>query len=69
MQITPSKVSIIILSYNQAEYISDAINSALNQTYKNLEIIIIDNGASDEIKKYINNLKNADNRIKIIHLR
>ncbi len=53
MQITPSKVSIIILSYNQAEYISDAINSALNQTYKNLEIIISDNGSTDETKDLI----------------
>ena len=47
------KVSIIILSYNQAEYIKEAISSALNQTYTNLEIIISDNGSTDSTKQII----------------
>lgn len=47
------KVSIIILSYNQASYIEDAINSALDQTYENIEIIISDNGSTDSTKQII----------------
>ena len=47
------KVSVVILSYNQAEYISEAINSVINQTYQNLEIIILDNGSTDSSKKVI----------------
>ena len=47
------KVSVIILSFNQAEFIAEAINSVLNQTYKNLEIIISDNGSTDSTKEII----------------
>ena len=44
------KVSVIIMSYNQDEYIDSAIKSVINQTYKNLEIIISDNGSTDKSK-------------------
>ena len=47
------KVSVIILSYNQSEYIAEAIQSVLNQTYKNLEIIISDNGSRDSTKEVV----------------
>jgi len=48
---TQPLVSIIILSYNQGTYIDDAIQSALNQTYKNIEVLISDNGSTDETKE------------------
>ena len=53
MQGFTPKISIIILSFNQAEYIQKAINSALTQTYQNLEIIISDNGSTDNTKQII----------------
>ncbi len=53
MQYISPKISIIILSYNQAEYINEAINSVLSQTYTNLEVIISDNGSTDDTKKII----------------
>ena len=61
------KFTVITDVFYKLDIFKHTADAILNQTYKNLEIIIIDNGASDEIKKYINNLKNADNRIKIIH--
>ena len=52
------RVSIIIPCYNQAQYVSEAIESALNQTYKNVEIVVINDAStdnsSDVIKPYAN---------------
>ena len=47
------KVSIIILSYNQDKFLKNSIDSVINQTYKNLEIIISDNGSTDNSKSII----------------
>ena len=64
-------VSITIFSYNQSSYICAAIDSVINQTYTNLEIIIVDNGSTDGskdlIQKYLSDkrvvfLNHAENK-------
>ncbi len=51
------KVSIIIPTYNAKNYIERCINSIIEQTYKNLEIIIINDGSSDNSENIILNMK------------
>jgi hypothetical protein len=43
-------ISIIIPCYNDAQYIEQAVNSALNQTYSNIEVIVVDDGSNIETK-------------------
>jgi len=53
-----SKVSIIIPCYNVENYIEECVESAINQTYKNIEIICIDNNSSDSTWQKLEKLKN-----------
>jgi len=55
-------VSIIIPTYNRAHYLYKTIESVINQTYSNLEIIIIDDGSTDETKSVVD--KFCDKRLK-----
>lgn len=57
-------VSIIMPSYNTANYISDSIQSVLNQTYKNWELIIVDDCSSDNTLEVLS--KFNDKRIRVI---
>lgn len=52
------KVSIIIPLHNAEEYLAQTIESALSQTYQNIEIIIVENGSSDNSLKIANNYSN-----------
>ena len=58
------KVSIVLPTYNGAKYIRQSIDSCLNQTYKNIELIIVDDGSTDETLEIIKSYQ--DKRIKYI---
>ena len=60
------KVSVVIPTYNSKEYVLQAINSVLRQTYCNLEIIVVDNGSTDGTKNVLNRLIRAGS-IKYIY--
>lgn len=52
-QIIPSLVSAIIPAYNAEKYIGEAIESALSQSYPELEIIVADDGSTDDTVKVV----------------
>jgi len=59
-------VSIIMPSFNCEEFISETILSVMNQTYKNWELIIVDDGSTDNSVCIINNFIKGENRINLI---
>lgn len=60
-------VSVIIPTYNREKTIKRAINSVLNQTYKNIELIIVDDGSSDNTEKLVKEIK--DKKVKYYKLK
>lgn len=61
-----TSVSIILPVYNGASTINDAVDSCLAQTFPDFELIIIDDGSTDETSSILKKLSSQDNRIKII---
>lgn len=57
-------VSVIMPAYNASNYIQEAINSVIGQTYSNWELIVVDDGSTDETSSIIANYCNQDIRIK-----
>lgn len=60
-------ISIIVPVYNVEKYLNQCIESLINQTYRNLEIILINDGSTDRSGEICNWYKNKDHRIKVIH--
>lgn len=64
---TPNLVSIIIPLYNSKEYIEQCVRSLINQTYQDIEIIIVNDGSTDGFEDLAPYLSNLDKRIKLIN--
>lgn len=64
---TDALVSVIIPIYNVSQYLDRCIKSILNQTYKNLDIILVDDGSTDSSPDKCDKWLSKDTRIKVIH--
>ncbi len=60
-------ITIIVPVYNVEKYLCKCIDSVLIQTYKNFELVIIDDGSTDNSGNICDTYKNKDNRIRVIH--
>lgn len=60
------KISVLIPMFNRQEYIYEAVTSILNQTYKNLDVIIYDDGSTDSSINIVKRLMDKDSRIQLI---
>lgn len=60
-------VSVIVPVYNNEKYLEECVNSILNQTYTNLEIILVNDGSKDNSGKLCDEFAKKDTRIRVIH--
>ena len=60
-------ISIVVPVYNAENYLEKCINSIIGQTYRNLEIILIDDGSNDNSLSICEKFALQDNRIKVFH--
>ena len=60
-------ISVIVPVYNSAKYLPKCIESIIKQTYKAIEILLIDDGSTDESSKICDEYAKKDDRIKVIH--
>ncbi len=61
------KISIVVPAYNVEKYIAQCLQSLVNQTYKNLEIIVVNDGSKDKTGEIIEKIAKEDNRIVYIN--
>ena len=60
-------ISVIVPVYNVEKYLDRCVQSIVNQTYKNLEIILVDDGSPDNCGKMCDDWAQKDSRIKVVH--
>lgn len=60
-------ISVIVPVYNMEKYLERCVNSILKQTYKNLEIILVDDGSTDASAKMCDGFAKEDERIRVVH--
>ena len=61
------KVSLIVAVYNSAPFLDKLITSIVNQTYRNIEIILVDDGSPDNSGEICDTYASKDDRISVIH--
>lgn len=61
------KITVIIPAYNIESYIGECLDSIVGQTYRKLEIIVVDDGSTDNTSSIVDSYATKDDRIKVIH--
>ncbi len=62
-----SLISVIVPIYNVEKYLQKCVDSIINQTYKNLEIILVDDGSPDNCPQMCDDYAKKDSRIRVVH--
>ena len=60
-------ISIIVPIYNVEKYLAECVNSIMNQSYKHIEIILVDDGSTDNSGRLCEQFRELDNRIIVVH--
>ena len=60
-------ISVVIPIYNTEKYLDDCIKSVMNQSYKNLDIILVNDGSTDKSKSICEKWQQQDDRIRLIN--
>lgn len=60
-------ISIVVPVYNVSRYLDECVKSLINQTYSNIEIILVNDGSTDRSGEICDELKKIDNRVKVVH--
>ena len=61
------RISIIVPVYNAEKYLKQCVNSLLNQTYRDIEVILVDDGSTDTSPAVCDAFSEMDSRVKVIH--
>ena len=60
-------VSVVIPAYNAEAFIEQTLNSVLQQTYQNIEVLVVDDGSSDRTAEMVRTIEQSDSRIILLH--
>lgn len=60
-------ISVVIPAYNCQDTLKRAIDSVINQSYDNIEIIVVDDGSTDATPSLCDQIAESDDRIRVIH--
>ena len=61
------KISIIVPIYNVKQYLTCCLNSLINQTYQNIEILCVDDGSTDGSSDICDKYAEVDSRVRVVH--
>ena len=63
------KVSVVVPVYNVEKYLEQCLDSIVNQTLKDIEIICVDDGSTDKSGEILDKYVTEDDRVKVIHIK